>query len=156
MSPNCTRCDAGDHEHCTGASEGGCQCAMRGHRPVVPHHPDANSFADPLPVLDLWQALGYEVGHEFDDALAVKGVPGVWAVLLGEVRHLVRPLVAKSEGQKENGDPLYQRAKRALEQMDYYDEVDVRVNLDDAVYSAAGDRVRGTLRMVLTAEGRVR
>lgn len=179
MRLECPNCQGGDHAECHQRGqmrEVVCQCdcptatsarkMLRVQPPATPPtHPDQQTdmLIPVYGLLDLWMALGYD-SEEFEAQYLTHGYADTWAWLLARVRDLNNGLkaiereesqAAASLGVKENGDPIYQRAKRYIEQFDQYDEVDMRVNLDDVVTNAAGQRVRGTLRAVLTVEGRL-
>jgi hypothetical protein len=167
VTPNCDACNHGDHPECAQRGqmrqvvcECQCETATQARRMLRVDQETGDGIPN-YALLDLWMALGYEPGHEFDDAVIVRGKADVWAWLLAEVRQYrdglkaIEREEAKAAGQAENGDPMYLRAKALVEQFRQIEEVESKVMFDNVVTNARGDVVSGTLRAVVSIEGTV-
>lgn len=162
MSPNCRACDDGGHDHCTG---GYCECGKRGHSPLSPAYVDQQT-GDRIPnyaVLDLWMALGYEPGHEFDDQIAMNGTVDTYARLLSEVRALndrgrLEATVSKAEASvaTQPDPPLMVRAHTTLDEFVDVTGVDVEYDYDEQVTDYGGRTVHGIVGATLHITGTVR
>lgn len=155
MSPNCAACDERDHEHCTTRFEGDCECATRGHRDPTAVDQETSAGIPNYAILDLWMALGHEPNREFDDAIEVRGKADVWSYLLAEVRALNSMGRLESVSVAENGDPLYLRAKAALDAIHEVRSLTVDISPEMVVRDGYGTSVRRTLEATVTVVGPV-
>lgn len=175
----CTDCERDRHKQCAQRGqmrEVVCQCdcptatsarrMLRVQPPATPPtHPDQQTdmLIPVYGLLDLWMALGMD-SEDFEAHYLTHGYADTWARMLQAVRDLNNGLkaiereesaAAASLGVTENGDPLYRRARAALDAITEVTAVTVDVTPQIDVRDGYGNAVRRTLEATVTITGPV-